>query len=337
MRILTAIYGPDRGGSERALLRLMREISRNGHDVEIIGETGDGSARPFRLARTIRRRARLARPDILFAPGQTYALPFALAALGGGTDAPLVTKISNMPDGSPSRHWLSLQRRWTTAFVAPDGASAARLTRDIGAEVTAIDNPCADRQRLLALHARAHPPRDGLHLLAIGRLVPQKHFASLIRAFAREGSPADSLTILGDGPEGPRLAREAARVPAANIVLAGHVDDPAPCFARATAFASSSLFEGLPAVLIEALAAGLPIAATDSSPAVRALFEDGKLGILVPARDDGALAAALARLRGFRPDLDAMLAAALRFTAEAAAPAYITLFQTLARRAKTGE
>ncbi|MGB3722336.1 MAG: glycosyltransferase [Pacificimonas sp.] len=346
MRILTAIYGPGRGGSERAVLRLMRKICHAGHEVRILGENADGKARPVALALQIARAARIWKPDILFAPGQTYALPFAIAKALKGTEAPLVSKISNMPGSNrQARLWLSLQGFWTARFVAPDAASAEELTRttDLSDEqITAIDNPCADRDHLISLHQAGHSKHAGLHILAAGRIVPQKNFGSLIAAFANISGEQDRLTIIGDGPDLEREKRilhdkRTRYGTACNIDMPGHVTDPAPYFAKASAFASSSMFEGLPAVLIEALATGLPIAATDSSPAIRALLEGEGHGIVVPLNDDEALASALEKLRTFQPNRTAMFTAALRFTAEAAAPVYLDLFQTLAHGAKNNE
>jgi|TARA_R100000501_G_scaffold12618_1_gene23294 glycosyltransferase involved in cell wall biosynthesis len=345
MDILTAIYGPGRGGSERAALRLVAAWRDLGHRVTVLGEAGDGAARPLSLARQIVRHGHQGPPDILFAPGQTYALPFALAHVlarpGHRYAPPLVTKISNMPSPADrwALHWLSLQKRWTTKMVAPDRASQDELHRMIGGSVDRfafVANPAAERGHLSHLHAIKPAAAGPLRLLAIGRLVPQKNFALLIEAFCKIATPADQLTVLGEGPERVRLERQ-ANASGLDIRLPGFRADPAAELAAANAFASTSDFEGLPAVLIEALAVGLPIAATASSPAVTALLNDEQLGLLTPVNDVQAMAGALQRLRTFRPDRRAMYAAALHFTAEEAAPAYIRLFEGLADFRKTAK
>ncbi|MBV7256759.1 glycosyltransferase [Pacificimonas sp. WHA3] len=339
MRIVTAIYGQGRGGSERAAMRLVRGWRAAGHDVDCIGERGDGKARPYALAARIARACGAAPTDVLFAPGQTYAVPFALSRVRTGNAPPLVTKISNMPEaglrGAAGRFWLGQQRRWTNVFVAPDEMSRNALARAMPAlapRLIAIANPAADEPHLRALRKIRGPDADGLNLLAIGRLVRQKNFALLIRAFAQIMQPGDRLTILGDGPEKARLSALARRL-SVDIDLPGHQIDVTPWIARATAFASSSEFEGLPAVLVEAMAAGLPIAATDSSPAIGTLLRNGELGILVSDGSVPAFASALTRLRDFTPNQEKMYDAACTFTGERAAPAYLALFESLANSA----
>jgi len=83
----------------------------------------------------------------------------------------------------------------------------------------------------------------------------------------------------------------------------------------------------LPAVLVEALAAGLPIAATNSAPGIADLIAG--FGTLTPVQDATALARALEWLRYAKPDRTAMLERAMQFTAQRAAPLYIDLFKRL--------
>lgn len=336
MRIVTGHFGSHRGGSERALERLIAMWRDLGHEVECIV---DPRRRALSLASELTAAARAFAPDMLFAGGQTYAPAFAIARRKPAMRRlPFAMKLSNAPlhPGKPvttrlSQDWLRLQTRWTDCFVAPDAASAALLA-GIGIpprQTAAIPNPAASETHLLALHARStvrRMPSSALHLLTVGRLVPQKNVALLIEAFSRIARTGDILTIVGEGPFRDRLERQAAGH-AADIRLIGHQDDPSDRFAQANSFAIASDHEGLPAVLVEALAAGLPIAATDSAPGLADLV--GKHGVLTPPRDPSALAAALDSLRGAVPDRQDMLVRALAFTAERSAPAYIDLFRRM--------
>ena len=92
----------------------------------------------------------------------------------------------------------------------------------------------------------------------------------------------------------------------------------------ADAFVLSSNYEGLGVVVIEALAAGLPVVATDCSVNMTAVVGDA--GIVVPIRDAPALAAAMARAVRLRPDLAAMRSRAAAFTVERAVPQWLALF-----------
>ena len=337
MRILTGHYGRHRGGSERALERLVAAWRDLGHDVRCPVEQ---SASPLKLAAQLRRDAKSFVPDFLFAGGQTYALPLALARRRGAVGKlPFAMKLSNAPldPGHPlatraSQLWLKAQGAWTDCFVAPDGASAALLA-DIGivpGKIATVANPAADAVHLERLHkaggGSADTPNASLHLLTVGRLAPQKNVSLLIEAFCRIARPDDRLTIVGDGPLRERLEAQAARHQG-DVRFFGHHPDPAPAFAQANAFALASNYEGLPAVLVEALAAGLPIAATNSAPGIADLIAG--FGTLAPVQEAASLARALESLRHARPDRAAMLERAMQFTAQRAAPLYIDVFKRL--------
>ena len=350
------MYGANDGGAERALLRLASEWRQAGHEVIVVGE---GERRPVNarsMSRGIAAEVQAGGADILFSPGQTYSPAFALAKLRLRLRAkagapPLVQKISNLPHhpGRPllsrsARWWLRTQERWTDLFCAPDEAMAAHLAA-LGltrAKLIITGNACASAARLRTLHEASMERRIGssserrpLRLLAAGRLVEQKNFALLINAFSNVATPEDELTILGDGPLREELRRRAEELPA-RVKLPGFTADPLSHFAAANAFALSSDFEGLPAVIVEALAAGLPVAATEAAPGLAELLGRGRFGELVPVRDRQALAAALGQLRTAQPDGAAMYRQALRFTAEEAAPVFLRAFEGVAKyRAKS--
>ncbi len=119
-------------------------------------------------------------------------------------------------------------------------------------------------------------PGFGPHLLALGRLVPEKGFDLLLRALAlvRRDFPHADLVIAGTGPEDGTLKRLADELGLKNAVwFAGHVDQPCGFYAGANLFVLSSRHEGMPNVLIEALASGLPVVATPASGGVVNLLQ----------------------------------------------------------------
>jgi glycosyltransferase involved in cell wall biosynthesis len=156
------------------------------------------------------------------------------------------------------------------------------------------------------------PPGTGV--LSVGRLITDKGMDTVIDAAAAAGEP---LTIAGDGPE--RAALEArARTRGARCTFTGFAsrEQLAPLFAGAGCFVlASRRGEGLPNVLLEAMARGRPIVATACAGTLD-LVVDGVNGLLVPADDPIALAGALRRLRG-EPTLAARLGAEARRTVEA--------------------
>lgn len=140
---------------------------------------------------------------------------------------------------------------------------------------------------------------DQIVLLAAGRLVPQKGFDLLIEAFARIAAAEQTsvLLIAGEGSEADALAAQAAKLGlGARLRLMGPLDDLAPTLAIVDVFVLSSRYEGLPLVLLEALAAGLPVVATRVGDIETAVDADSAL--LVEASDIDALAGAIGQILG---------------------------------------
>jgi glycosyltransferase involved in cell wall biosynthesis len=142
---------------------------------------------------------------------------------------------------------------------------------------------------------------DGRHIVAMGRLEPVKGFDLLLRAFAacRDRHPDWTLTILGDGKERQRLEALAKELGiTAHVRLPGTVADPTPVLRRADLFVLSSRFEGFPNALLEAMALGVPVVATDCAGGIVRHDVDG---LLVPRDDPSALADAMAVLMDDEP------------------------------------
>jgi glycosyltransferase involved in cell wall biosynthesis len=165
-------------------------------------------------------------------------------------------------------------------------------------------------------------------VLGAGRLTRQKDFESLIRAFAqvRQHRPA-RLLILGEGPERPALEALVQQLGlAAEVSLPGFVRGAHECMAKAAVFVLSSIWEGLPTVLIEALAVGTQVVSTDCPSGPREILRGGELGRLVPPGD---LAALTAGILGALADTSRRvpLGELREFTQEVAVQAYLDLTQ----------
>lgn len=135
-------------------------------------------------------------------------------------------------------------------------------------------------------------------ILAVGRLHYHKDYPTLLRAMAIVRRTANArLVFLGDGEERANLVALAQQLHLESCVsFLGEVANPLPYMKQAAALALSSVVEALPTVLIEALAVGLPIVATDCPTGPREILCDGSSGDLVPVGDSAALAAGLLRV-----------------------------------------
>ncbi|MCC5859285.1 MAG: glycosyltransferase [Ectothiorhodospiraceae bacterium] len=165
-------------------------------------------------------------------------------------------------------------------------------------------------------------------ILSAGRLVPQKDYPTLLRAFARLRERRNArLIIVGKGREQPRLEQLARELGIeADLDLPGFVANPYAWMARADVFALSSRWEGLVNVVMEALGLGLPVVSTDCPSGPREILAGGRYGVLVPMRDPEALADGLEQvLRGEGPQFDHE-EAVRPFRAETAAQAYLDFF-----------
>jgi colanic acid/amylovoran biosynthesis glycosyltransferase len=156
---------------------------------------------------------------------------------------------------------------------------------------------------LTAFAARGRRSRDGAPaVLAVGRLVPIKGHGVLLEAIAHLARSGErvSTTIVGDGPRRTPLERLARRLGIAELItFAGAVgqDEIGRHYEAADVFCLPSFFEGIPVVLLEAMAAGVPVVASRVA-GIPELVEDGRSGILVPPGRPDLLANALRSLLG---------------------------------------
>lgn len=373
-RILTFLHSFEPGGVERAALRLAAEWRAAGYDAPVLLGRDDGArhgdAPPLDyiappggarwtarfetlwMIGRLRREILRAPPDILFCAGNSYAVvAVAMKLLLRRRCPPILAKISNdlgrrdmpLPIRAAYRRWLRIQGLAIDHFVGmaePMRAEIASAMRVPPRRISIIDNPALDAARfdtLRAAGAARSRGGTGRRFLAVGRLVRQKNFAMLLRAFAAGAGPEDRLTILGEGPERRRLTRLAHRLGlAGRVVMPGHEADIARWAGTSDILLLSSDYEGVPAVVIEALAAGLAIVATDCSAAMADLLDHGRLGRLVQVGDSERFAEGIAAACACDVDAAAAGRQAARFHVATAAPLYIALLQRLVARAPSG-
>ena len=215
-----------------------------------------------------------------------------------------------------------------SAGVADDLSALAKIPRE---HIMTIYNPVVTPD--LEEKSRAscdHPwfARGGAPvLLAVGRLAVQKDFPTLLRAFAqvRALRPA-RLVILGEGEERTKLEALARELGvAADVALPGFVLNPFPYIARAAVFVLSSLYEGLPTVVIEALACGCPVVSTDCPSGPAEILEGGRYGALVPVGDVEVMANAINAALDGAHDAERLKTRAAEFSLDRAAESYLAV------------
>ena len=232
------------------------------------------------------------------------------------------------------RYVLPVIRRcypWADACVAVSDGVAADLSRCAllpRSRITTIYNPLMTDDILRKvpmplLHpwfAAGAPPV----ILGAGKLNAHKDFPTLLRAFARVRvqHPA-RLMILGEGPHRAELERLARTLDiVADTSMPGFVENPYAYMARAAVFALSSSYEGLPTVLIEALACGCPVVSTDCPSGPREILDKGKYGRLVSVGDDAALAQAICDTLNHVPPREKLIERARFFSVDRAVEQY---------------
>lgn len=266
-----------------------------------------------------------------------------LSRLATGRPYVLSLRGGDVPGAEPSL--ATLQRVIAPVRRASMRAAKAVVANSRGlAEMSQRADPVAVETIANGVDTRvfsprpAAPRRDGpIRLLFAGRFQGQKNLFELLRQFAAAKPLASvplRLTLVGDGPQRTELAAEALRLGiAADVDWPGWLDKAAlaETYRGSDVFVNPSLYEGMPNTVMEAMACGLPVIASDV-PGNNELIRDGETGLLFTLDAPQRLAAAIAAMAD-----DAALRTACglagrelvatRYTWEAAARRYADLFK----------
>jgi sugar transferase (PEP-CTERM/EpsH1 system associated) len=354
------------GGQEKMILDLAAGQAARGHHLSVVS-LAEGDAGPLasafeakgvtvrhlakrpgvdvtlgvRLARLFRRE----RVDVVHAHNR-MALLYA-AAPGKLAGATTVYTRHGPGVGSSAQRWF---RRAAGLFldayvaVSPEMLTLARQQRDCDPKkLQAIDNGVDLRRFRADPEARAAARRAlGLSPTAwvvgtVGRLAPEKSYDLLIKAAAPLLGAESRLVIVGDGPEAPRLRAVVTEAGVdAFVHLTGKRDDVAALLCAFDVFALSSKMEGLPLVILEAMATELPIVST-AVGGIPGAVADGQTGLLSPPGDVAALRERLQALAGDRQrarqlGLAGQKVALARYSSERMVNDYLALYGRFGRR-----
>ena len=318
-----------KGGVERVICNLMQGLSIHDLDVDVlvvVGKRGWLPESTWPNVRVIRMKSRHTgaslpgltaylrreRPDVLMAAKDRCARMAVIARWLARVKTRLVGQmhvnlLSVLESKSAWQRWLrcAAMRRLFPRLDLIIGVSEGvvedtmKITGLPRARMVALPNPIIGRE----LHEKSEEPVDDPWLndpsipfiLGAARLNPDKDFPTLIRAFALvHREHRCRLIIIGEGPRREELEKLIAELELQNCVaLRGHSSNPYAYMKKAALFALSSVAEGSPTVLVEAMALGTPVVSTDCPSGPRETLGGGKFGPLVPVRDVEGLAAAI--------------------------------------------
>jgi glycosyltransferase involved in cell wall biosynthesis len=319
------VLRPDEGGAFRHVADLSRGVAAAGHEVAVCGPLAHRAEDlgvpviPLDMARAISPRhdaasaaglvrvVRRYRPDLIHAHGSKASV-YARVARPAYPRVPVLYTPHGYPfagyfsDPASKRRYRGIERglsRLATRVICVCEAER-RLAASVGpAETTRVvhngteDDPSAD-----VFPPVAELGGGGPLVAVVSGLRPGKGIETLVEAWARiaPSHPAARLVVAGDGPERSKIESLAAELGVEpSLHLVGHSPGAEPILAGADIFVNPSWAESFPYALLEAMAFGLPIAATDVGGCGEAI-EDGLSGRLVPARDAESLAAAIGEL-----------------------------------------
>lgn len=220
------------------------------------------------------------------------------------------------------------------AVVAISTGVKESLVNTIG--LTGVPVPCiyngsvTEEIRKKAERSVDHPwlqlNREHSVVLTAGRLAEQKDQETLIHAVGRLRSHGDvRLIVIGEGPLRDHLETVASQYPNSEdwFDLPGHQENPYAWMKNADCFVLSSLWEGFPNVLAEAMGVGVPVVATDFPSGARDILDNGRYGSIVPMREPAQLADAIKNtLQREKVPFD-LNEAVKPFTAETSASRYL--------------
>ncbi len=324
MRIMLAISSLGAGGAERVMTLLAGALAARDHEVWLVtlthrtedffsvdervrrvalGLTGNapnilrGLWANLRRLRALRHTVASVEPQAVLSFMTSMNVLMILACIGRHVRIIVSERVD------PAAHaekliWTELRSllyQRADAVVVQTNSIAAWFRERLGktARVVVVPNPVVPRSGIHAV------PRADRFLLAVGRLAHQKGFDLLIRAFAAATARTRQveLVIAGEGPESQTLRALAAELGVGPLVsFPGQVRDIDALMNAALAFILPSRYEGVPNVLLEALAAGVPCVAADAPGAARDILGDGAYGLLVPPQDLRALTEAIDRI-----------------------------------------
>jgi glycosyltransferase involved in cell wall biosynthesis len=277
---------------------------------------------------------------VVFSPGNFHLVVLAVLARQKYAKRPVfLSKLSNPVRRAGLRCRLETLADEAIRCAAKPVSALIAMSPALGREAQAvfgnkhiaeINEPILEDQ--VKRSTRRTAIRSNPLILCVGRLCQQKNFAVALHAFALLPAITNArMLILGEGPTRSSLQHTAIQLGIAERVeMPGYVPDAAPYFAQADLLMMTSHYEGYPAVLIEAMAAGLPIVTTNCSLAMKEIMGSGEFGQVIDGWQPDDIARAIeAQLKRPCPSDAAIASKTAKHRIGASAQAYLNLFDRM--------
>ena len=314
------------GGAEKVAVNLANEMVRRGFDIDVVliksqGELLADLESSINIIDLDAERIRSAvkpyvsyledsKPDVILASmWPLTSIAIIANQLAKSRSTVIVSEHTTWSQSHIVKKW---SRRWMTRLImsltfpfadgiitVSNGAALdlARFSFIKRQSITVIYNPVVDERKMGCCDSSVNHlwPKAEYHILSVGTLKHVKDFATLIKAFALVRNKVDaSLIILGEGElRAELLALSKILGVSSHVSFPGFVRNTTPFYQSADLFVLSSLAEGFGNVIVESMASGTPVVATDCQSGPREILKDGEYGKLVPISDIDALANAI--------------------------------------------
>lgn len=363
MKILFFLPNLEGGGAQRVVLNLAEAFAAKEYEVTLVVAIPSGSLlnavpttvklihlnlkRSYQSILPLAKVIKTEKPDIIYSRMNYGNIITSIACTIARTKAKFVATIANTltPEQFGSKNeeriMFGLERltyKRAAIVVANSTDTYNDLVREriaTPSKLTVIFNPVVDYDAIVkkASEPLTHPwltNKSSPVLVAVGRLSPQKNYPFLLRSFAElKKKTSAKLIILGEGQLKPQLEEQIKALGLNDDVSMPGFANPFPFYKYADAFVLTSLWEGFGNVIVEAMACGCPVVASNCPGGPKEILEHGKYGKLVDGYDEQTFADAIFDMLNNPTDKNMLKAQAGEFAIDKIVKEYEALFKTL--------
>ncbi len=319
-KILLSIPALRGGGAERVMSIIANKLAKSGWDVQLLTYANPAEKPFYKLDENIslvqldcldqhkikrimslvkrflglRKQIKKFHPDVILSFLDTNNILTLLSSVG--LKIPVIVSERTNPKISPISNFKKIIRDWAykkaDCLVVQNKGIQKIFFAEIGVKADVIPNP-------IAIHPEVKWKGHQKEFITLGRLEEAKGYTYLIEAFSKikDQHPDWVLKIFGNGKDKDKFKNQIRSLNMENrIFINPSISKPAEEISKSKIFVFSSLFEGMPNALMEAMAIGMPVISTDCDFGPSDLIKNNKNGLLVPIKNSEKLAEAMSRL-----------------------------------------